>query len=438
MNIQNTPTFNLGVAIQETGINPDTLRAWERRYGLPQPARSEGGHRLYSARDIDTIKWLNSRLIEGMSISKAVNLWRTLESSGSDPLAEMPSPLTVPTAAPPVDVSAGAKIEELCAEWVRACLDFDEASADYIVTHAFALFPPETVLFEILFAGLSQIGDLWYQRQATVQQEHFAAAFVSKRLNALVASAPPPLHQERIVVGCPPKEEHSLSALLITYLLRSRGWNVVYLGANVPLENFQDTIVSVSPSLVVLTAQMLAAAAELKDVAVVLAEEGVHLAFGGMIFNRAPSLTKQIPGFYLGEDLRNALPMLEHLLTSTPPLPGVPTESEATEVLDYFVEMRPALEEKVCTSLGGVMPHEYLQIVNQYIAQDIIAALKFGDIAYLGGELAWIEGLVENTQIPDELMRRYWQSYYQATDEALGVRGADIVDWIANVSPMNA
>ena len=56
-----TPIYNLKVVVQETGIKPDTLRAWERRYGLPNPARTEGGHRLYSQYDIDTLKWLSAR-----------------------------------------------------------------------------------------------------------------------------------------------------------------------------------------------------------------------------------------------------------------------------------------------------------------------------------------------------------------------------------------
>ena len=50
-----TPAYNLKVVLKETGIAADTLRAWERRYGLPMPQRSAGGHRLYSQRDIETI-----------------------------------------------------------------------------------------------------------------------------------------------------------------------------------------------------------------------------------------------------------------------------------------------------------------------------------------------------------------------------------------------
>ena len=81
-----TPAYNLKVVIRETGLKADTLRAWERRYGLPQPERTSGGHRLYSQRDIEIIKWLMARQQEGLSISRAVDLWRGLESEGQDPL----------------------------------------------------------------------------------------------------------------------------------------------------------------------------------------------------------------------------------------------------------------------------------------------------------------------------------------------------------------
>src|SRR5512135_1445287 len=82
-----TPAFNLKVVLKETGLGADTLRAWERRYGLPVPQRTQGGHRLYSQRDIETIKWLMARQAEGLSISRAVDLWNKQNASGSDPLA---------------------------------------------------------------------------------------------------------------------------------------------------------------------------------------------------------------------------------------------------------------------------------------------------------------------------------------------------------------
>src|SRR5512135_2617634 len=82
-----TPAFNLKVVLKETGLGADTLRAWERRYGLPVPRRSAGGHRLYSQRDIETIKWLMQQQAEGLSISRAVESWNEQLASGLDPLA---------------------------------------------------------------------------------------------------------------------------------------------------------------------------------------------------------------------------------------------------------------------------------------------------------------------------------------------------------------
>src|SRR5512134_1551923 len=83
-----TPAFNLKVVLKETGLAADTLRAWERRYGLPSPNRTAGGHRLYSQRDIETIKWLMKRQEEGLSISRAVDMWNEKIASGAGPLAE--------------------------------------------------------------------------------------------------------------------------------------------------------------------------------------------------------------------------------------------------------------------------------------------------------------------------------------------------------------
>ncbi len=85
--VSTTPAFNLKVVLKETGLTADTLRAWERRYGLPVPQRTAGGHRLYSQRDIETIKWLMKRQTEGLSISRAVDMWKEQLASGVDPLA---------------------------------------------------------------------------------------------------------------------------------------------------------------------------------------------------------------------------------------------------------------------------------------------------------------------------------------------------------------
>ncbi len=85
--LSQVPVYNLKFILKETGVKADALRAWERRYDLPKPQRTSGGHRLYSEYDIETVKWLRARQAEGISISQAVGLWKETIETGSDPLA---------------------------------------------------------------------------------------------------------------------------------------------------------------------------------------------------------------------------------------------------------------------------------------------------------------------------------------------------------------
>ncbi|MDQ3004962.1 MAG: MerR family transcriptional regulator, partial [Chloroflexota bacterium] len=97
--VSTTPAYNLKVVLKETGLAADTLRAWERRYGLPVPQRTAGGHRLYSQRDIETIKWLINRQADGLSISRAVDMYNDLLTSGSDPLGDSVQQALIPAQA---------------------------------------------------------------------------------------------------------------------------------------------------------------------------------------------------------------------------------------------------------------------------------------------------------------------------------------------------
>src|SRR6187200_2532509 len=156
--VSTTPAFNLKVVLKETGLNADALRAWERRYGLPMPQRTAGGHRLYSQRDIETIKWLMKRQGEGLSISRAVDLWNEQIASGTDPLADLAqtaSPSTIPVQYKSSDTT----LDLLRADWVEACLDFSESTAEQILNQAFSLFPVEAVCIEVLQKGMSEIGE---------------------------------------------------------------------------------------------------------------------------------------------------------------------------------------------------------------------------------------------------------------------------------------
>src|SRR5690349_5838848 len=274
-----TPAFNLKVVLKETGIAADTLRAWERRYGLPMPQRSAGGHRLYSQRDIETIKWLMQRQSEGLSISRAVDLWNEQIGSGTDPLAHLAqaAAATVPTQYKSPDTT----LDTLRAQWIDACLNFSEANAEQTLNHAFSMFPVEAVCLGVLQQGMFEIGERWYENRASVQQEHFASGLAMRRLDALLSASPTPTRNQTVLIGCPAEEWHTFTPLLLSLLLRRRGLNVIYLGANVPLEQFSNTVTNLDVDLVILVAQQLISAAALQETALALSGKKIRVAFGG-------------------------------------------------------------------------------------------------------------------------------------------------------------
>jgi DNA-binding transcriptional MerR regulator len=79
-----TPLYNIAAVVQRTGVPATTIRAWERRYAYPKPHRDEGGQRLYSERDVETIRWLLDQTTRGVAISRAVAMLRNGHAT-SDP-----------------------------------------------------------------------------------------------------------------------------------------------------------------------------------------------------------------------------------------------------------------------------------------------------------------------------------------------------------------
>jgi len=430
-----TPCFNLKAVVQQTGLKPDTLRAWERRYGLPKPKRSEGGHRLYSEHDIRIIKWLVARQREGLSIKRAVDLWRSLEAEGRDPLqdATFIAPQATAALAPQ---AAGDTLAQLREAWVTACLAFDEPSAQQVLAQAFALCSPESVCLEVLQKGMAEIGEGWYRGKTTAQQEHFASALAMRRLEALIMAAPAPARRGLILVGCPPEEEHTLSLLLLTFLLRRQGWKVLYLGASVPVAHMKATIIAVQPQLVILAAQRLHTAATLFDMAQLLGQERTPLAFGGRIFNILPALRDRIPGHFLGERLEVAPQVVEQLLTSTRPLPAVEAVSQVyQQALTHYRERRTLVEAHLWgTARPEGILSDYLTLANAELGRNIVAALTLGNMAFLDADIDWLRGLLRNHEIPAKLSHDYFDAYYQAAQKHVDERGRPVVDWLAKLT----
>lgn len=427
------PAYNLKVIVAETGIKADTLRAWERRYGLPNPKRTKGKHRLYSQHDLEQIKWLLARQSEGLSISRAVKLWKQLEADGQNPLLVYSEVEAEETAVFPS--VTGHRIDDLRQSWIDACHQFDEAGAEQALAQAFAIYPPETVCLQLLMKGLSTIGQQWYEGSASVQQEHFASALAMRRLHTLLSAAPPPTRRERIIVACPPQEDHTFAPLLIALMLRYRGWDVIYLGADVPIERLESTLDTIRPNLILLTAQQLYTAASLLTIATFLREQNSTVAFGGLIFNLLPDLHKRIPAHFLGSRLEDIAHVVENLINLGSPLPTPIPISDAHRLAGaHFRERQSQIEIVIWEKFKqSQIPYDHVTTANMYLARNIISALALGDIDYIGVELTWIKQLLSNYKWPDGALERYLYIYYEAVESLTDQSGQLIVDWLARI-----
>jgi DNA-binding transcriptional MerR regulator len=218
--------LRIGELSARTDVRPDTLRAWERRYGLLEPSRSDGGFRLYSATDEQRVHAMVRYLEAGTPTAEAARL---VVRGGGLPDAEL------------------ASLPALSTE-LRGALDrFDDSGAQAALDALMARLSFETVAREVILPYLRELGERWEQGEASVAQEHFATTLIRGRLLALARGWDRGL-------ACAPDELHELGLLIFGLALRQYGWRITFLGANTPVETLSSAAHDLAPVAVVLVA----------------------------------------------------------------------------------------------------------------------------------------------------------------------------------------
>jgi DNA-binding transcriptional MerR regulator len=422
-----TPIYNLKAVVNEVGLSATTLRAWELRYGLPKPQRTAGGHRLYSRQDIEMLKWLMERQKKGLSISQAIELWKVRELGEENISTRIQASIT--------DVGMGeGMLDQLREKWTEACTVFDDQAANRVLDQAFAIGSPESICTEVLQKGLAHIGEGWYDGSISVQQEHFASAIAVRRLNSLLTAVSPPTRSGRILLACPPGESHDFILLLITYLLRRRSWDVIYLGSNVPLQDLDAAIEFTKPALVLSAAQTLTSAASLRTISEFLSTRDIPLAYGGGVFTLIPSVIKCISGYYLGSNVPMVPNSIELLIKAAPSMPiAQPLSPAYTQSLSLFHHNEAFIVGYVASTMQSIpVVPAHLEIANENLTQMIYSALILGDINLLDHSVSWLNGLLGNYGISTQLVEQFYAIYRQAVKHYLGVDGGLIEDWLSN------
>ena len=241
--------YTIKQAAQRTGIAIPTIRVWERRYGVVTPTRTAAGYRLYDDTAIARLDAMQ-RLVghEGWRPSQAAERIRTADVSelraivGAD---RDPEVAGVPAAIPSADATA---IDSL----VDAARRLDLPSLDRTLDETFAGQRFESAMDAVVFPALRGIGEAWGRGELDVAREHAASETIRRRIAHYFDAAARGTTGRTVVVGLPPGSRHELGAFAFAVGARRAGLDVLYLGADVPVDAWRETVRDSGAAAVVL------------------------------------------------------------------------------------------------------------------------------------------------------------------------------------------
>lgn len=311
----NLPVYNIKAVSRLVGLLPVTLRAWERRYGLPSPRRGDQGYRLYSEQDLRTLRWLKNQIEAGLSIGRAVQYLSELRESGQDPAA-VATPTRAVFQAPASISNSSPSLVALNTELMDHLLNFDEASAAEVLRRSFALYSIDQVLLEIITPCLVKIGDMWHRGELPIAVEHYASQFTMQQLMSMIAASAPPSRPGLLMAAGAPGETHQIGIMMLVVMLRWRGWDVKYLGPDLHLDRLAEALGPVHPSVLLFSANRPETARNLMDISTVL-DRFPHpqplVVVGGQAFDDF-RLPDSVPVIYIHSSPVETVKALENLM----------------------------------------------------------------------------------------------------------------------------
>lgn len=217
------------VAARRSGLSPDVIRAWERRYEAVEPVRSRTNRRLYTDEDVERLFLLGQVTRVGRRIGDVASL-------STEELRAMVAE----------DRNAEARIEERIPEpeapgsrhHMEACLDalqhFDADALESALREASIDLPLPAMLQQLLMPFLRKVGEHWRSGEIHVAHEHMATSIVRSFLGAVKHNRSLPDTAPELVVATPSGQRHELGALMVAVVAAADGWRVTYLGADLP------------------------------------------------------------------------------------------------------------------------------------------------------------------------------------------------------------
>jgi len=221
-----------------SGVKAGTIRIWEQRYSLLSPVRSETNIRYYHDSDLKKLLNVSMLLQRGMRISKISQFDNEEIKKAIGKIIEEGEPLSEQTT---------FYIQAL----VVAMLELDEARFNILFTKAVNEKGFLNAITEFIYPFLVKVGMMWGMDEVNPGQEHFISCLIRQKLVSGINELPIETQTKKgysFVLYLAEGELHEIGLILANYILRSHGYQVIYLGQDVPLRDVQQVVEEGKPS----------------------------------------------------------------------------------------------------------------------------------------------------------------------------------------------
>jgi DNA-binding transcriptional MerR regulator/methylmalonyl-CoA mutase cobalamin-binding subunit len=266
--------YTIKRASEMVGVPVATLRAWQRRYRVVEPRRSDSGYRLYSAADIAKLRSMQALVASGWSPKEAA----AVVSDDSDLKTERDD---LERDQPPRSRSS-PRASAQTLDLVAAAAALDPSAVTQLLDERFATGSFEHVVDGWLLPELDRLGMAWADGGVTVAGEHMAAGAVQRRLSAAFdAAALDGARSPLLLTGLPPGCRHELGILAFATAARRQGLAVVHLGSDLPLADWLTAAERHRPDAIVLAAPTPSDVAPVVEIIEGIATSRTLIAIGG-------------------------------------------------------------------------------------------------------------------------------------------------------------
>lgn len=222
------------IAASRAGLTPELLRAWEFRYGAIRPGRSASGQRRYSDEDIERLRLLR-RVTE---VGRRIGDVATLPLSELSDLAKEDRRSAQPAGAEvgPVAIPARAFLIDT----MRAIESMDQVRLRRVFAHAAVALTPSALLEDVVSPLLQRVGEQWEHGTVDPSDEHMATVVVEGILSRVLEVVSQEDSSWRLVVATPTGHRHGIGAMIAAITAAVEGWQVTYLGTDLPASSIAE------------------------------------------------------------------------------------------------------------------------------------------------------------------------------------------------------